>query len=71
MFCLSAQVTSGAFVRCVSSAFLQQVEETLQMSPRTGISGVNKNDTVVFASVIDPFLWILFLYCMEISCMDF
>lgn len=36
----------------------------------TGIGGV-KNDSVVFASVIDPCLWILFLYCTEMSCRDF
>lgn len=71
MFRLSSQVTSGASVRCVSSAFLQQVEETLQMSPIAGISGVNKNDTVLSASITDPCLWILFLYCMEMSCVDF
>lgn len=71
MVCLSAQVTSGAFVRCGSSAFLQQVEETLQMSTIINISGVNKNYTVLFASVTGPCLWILFCYCMEMSCIDF
>lgn len=70
-FCLSAQVTSGAFVRGVSSAFWQQVEEILQMSPIMGMSGVNKNWTVLFASVIDPCLWLLFLDCIEMPCVNF
>lgn len=68
MFLLSAQVSSGALVRCVLLVFLQQVEEILQMSPTTGVCGVNKNGTVLFASVIYHCLWILFLYCIVSLC---
>lgn len=34
------------------------------------MSGVNKN-SVLFASVIDPCLWLLFLDCMEMPCVNF
>lgn len=37
----------------------------------TGMSGVNKNGTVLFASVIDPCLWLLFLDCTEMPRMNF
>lgn len=36
-----------------------------------GMSGVNKNGTVLFASVIDPCLWLLFLDCTEMPHMNF
>lgn len=70
-FCLSAQLTSGAFGGDFSSAFWQQTEEILQMSPIMGMSGVNKNRTVLFSSVIDPCLWFFFLDYMEMPCMNF
>lgn len=40
------------------------------MSPIMGMSGVNKNRAVLFASVIDPCLW-LFLDCMEMPWVNF
>lgn len=42
-----------------------------KMSPIMGMSGVNKNRTVLFASVIDPCLCFLFLDCMEMPCLNF
>lgn len=35
------------------------------------MSGVNKNGTVLFASVTDPCLWFLFLDCVEMPWVNF